>query len=164
MYLLDANVFITSKNSAYGFDIAPGFWEWLDAAYAGSLAASVRAVGDELTAGNDDLATWAAARRPMFMEPDGLSARSMGLLVAWARARAFTSDALRVFLSSADLPLIAHAHAHAMTVITLERHDPKSKRQVFIPVACDAFQVPWATPYKMLRDEKVRFVLERSAA
>jgi hypothetical protein len=164
MYLLDANVFITSKNLAYGFDIAPGFWDWLDAAYAGSLAASVRAVGDELTAGNDDLATWVAARPQMFLQPDTLSARSVGLLVAWASARGFAPDALRVFLASADLPLVAHAHAHGMKVITLERHDTAAKKQVFVPVACDALQVPWGTPYSMLRDERVRLVLERSAA
>lgn len=32
MYLLDANVFIEAKNRYYGFDLAPGFWDWLDAA------------------------------------------------------------------------------------------------------------------------------------
>ena len=29
-YLLDTNIFIESKNRYYGFDIAPGFWEWLN--------------------------------------------------------------------------------------------------------------------------------------
>jgi hypothetical protein len=29
-YLLDANVFIQAKNSYYGFDICPAFWEWID--------------------------------------------------------------------------------------------------------------------------------------
>jgi hypothetical protein len=28
-YLLDANVFIEAKNRYYGFEICPGFWEWL---------------------------------------------------------------------------------------------------------------------------------------
>lgn len=31
-YLLDTNIFIESKNRYYGFDIAPGFWEWLNRA------------------------------------------------------------------------------------------------------------------------------------
>lgn len=28
--LLDANVFITAKNSYYQMDIFPAFWSWLD--------------------------------------------------------------------------------------------------------------------------------------
>ena len=31
MYLLDTNVFIEAKNRYYSFDLAPGFWEWLEA-------------------------------------------------------------------------------------------------------------------------------------
>lgn len=29
-YLVDANVLIKAKNRYYAFDIAPGFWKWLD--------------------------------------------------------------------------------------------------------------------------------------
>ena len=29
-YLLDANVFIQGRKLHYGFDICPGFWDWLD--------------------------------------------------------------------------------------------------------------------------------------
>jgi hypothetical protein len=28
-YLLDANIFIEAKNHHYGFDLCPGFWDWL---------------------------------------------------------------------------------------------------------------------------------------
>lgn len=31
-YLIDANVLIEAKNRYYAFDIAPGFWKWLDRA------------------------------------------------------------------------------------------------------------------------------------
>ena len=33
-YLVDANVLIEAKNRYYAFDIAPGFWKWLDQAHA----------------------------------------------------------------------------------------------------------------------------------
>lgn len=33
-YLVDANVLIKAKNRCYAFDIAPGFWKWLDQAHA----------------------------------------------------------------------------------------------------------------------------------
>ena len=29
-YLLDSDVFIRAKNDHYGFDLCPGFWEWLE--------------------------------------------------------------------------------------------------------------------------------------
>ena len=43
MYLLDTNVFIEAKNRYYAFDIAPGFWTWLDTAHQKSLACSIEA-------------------------------------------------------------------------------------------------------------------------
>ena len=30
MFLVDSNVLIEAKNRYYAFDIAPGFWKWLD--------------------------------------------------------------------------------------------------------------------------------------
>ena len=48
-HLLDANVFITAKNSYYAFDIVPVFWEWLEAeAGNGSLASTDIAVAANL--------------------------------------------------------------------------------------------------------------------
>jgi PIN domain protein len=48
MYLVDSNVLIEAKNRYYAFDIAPGFWAWLDQAHQQSLACSIEAVRDEL--------------------------------------------------------------------------------------------------------------------
>lgn len=33
MYLIDSNVLIEAKNRYYAFDIAPGFWTWLEQAH-----------------------------------------------------------------------------------------------------------------------------------
>ena len=30
MYVVDANVLIEAKNRYYAFDLAPGFWKWLE--------------------------------------------------------------------------------------------------------------------------------------
>ncbi len=59
MFLLDANVFITAKNTYYGTDFAPGFWEWLAAEYRVVGIRSVTAVRDELLAQEDELSDWA---------------------------------------------------------------------------------------------------------
>ena len=48
IYLLDTDVLIRAKNEHYGFDLCPGFWQWLDhehAAHAG-LVQSLGTVGD----------------------------------------------------------------------------------------------------------------------
>jgi hypothetical protein len=51
MYVLDTNVLIQAKNRYYAFDIAPGFWAWLDRTHKPALACSIEAVRDELLAG-----------------------------------------------------------------------------------------------------------------
>jgi Domain of unknown function (DUF4411) len=61
-YLLDANVFIQAKNLHYGFEFCPAFWDWVLAENAKASVFSIERVGDELEAGSDDLAAWAAAR------------------------------------------------------------------------------------------------------
>lgn len=61
MYLLDANVFIEAKNRYFGFDICPGFWEWLLQRYAAGTVYSVESVRAELLRGNDLLTDWVQA-------------------------------------------------------------------------------------------------------
>jgi hypothetical protein len=61
-YLLDANVFVEAKNAYYGFDFAPGFWDWLDREHANGNVYSIEKVRDELIGGDDELADWAKTR------------------------------------------------------------------------------------------------------
>lgn len=60
-YLLDANVFIQAKNLYYGLDFCPAFWEWLIKRNEDEAVFSIEKIGDEIAAGGDELATWAAA-------------------------------------------------------------------------------------------------------
>ena len=68
-YLLDTNVFIQAKNLQYGFDFCPAFWEWLERKHLGQDLFSVRQVGDELRAGDDELSIWSEARGDAFFLP-----------------------------------------------------------------------------------------------
>ena len=65
-YLLDANTFIQAKNEYYGFDVCPGYWDWLERENAAGNVFSIDKIGDELKQGNDQLATWAGARGKNF--------------------------------------------------------------------------------------------------
>ena len=68
MFLVDSNILIEAKNRYYAFDIAPGFWTWLERAHQQGWACSIEAVRDELLEGDDELTAWAQAN-PNFFKP-----------------------------------------------------------------------------------------------
>lgn len=131
MYLLDANVLIEAKNRYYAFDIAPGFWDWLDYAFQQSLACSIEPVRKELEKGNDDLAKWASTKTTYFLPIDQGTTNHFNKLSRWAHSRNFTRSALAKFTSDhTDFLLVAYAAEHKYTVTTLERSDPKQRSRV----------------------------------
>ena len=84
-YLLDANVFIAAKNLHYGMDFCSAFWDWLADAGAVGTVRSIEKVGDELIAGDDELAAWAKARgTAYFIAPDASFSPSFASLSRWA--------------------------------------------------------------------------------
>ena len=70
VYLLDTDVFIRSKNQHYGFDICPGFWNWIDREHALGRVFSIEKVYSELLLGKDELSIWVKQRKGMFLKPD----------------------------------------------------------------------------------------------
>ncbi|OUD88802.1 DUF4411 family protein [Clavibacter michiganensis] len=160
MYLLDANVFITAKNVHYGFDVVPGFWDWVDAAVALRRAISIDKVQEELRAQRDELSEWARDRSTMFRRSDEDLTPALIAIAQWATAQPrFEQAALATFLDSADFFLIAHALTHGDTVVTHEVPAPASKTRVKIPDACIGVGVRYTNPYAMLRTERARFEL-----
>ena len=159
MYLLDANVFIQAKNEHYGFDFCPGFWDWIDQANGERRAFSITQVLDELRAGEDALADWAHQRRDrLFVAPDDPVIDSLRALSQWANAGRYEQTGVSAFLQAADYYLVAHAHAHDMTVVTHEVPSD-STRKIKIPDACIGMGVSFMRTPTMLRSEKVRLVL-----
>ncbi len=85
-YLLDANVFIQAKNLHYGLDFCPAFWDWLLASHAAKRLFSIEKVGDEIAAGADELASWAATRGPgFFLKPDSAMLPALSSVSAGTR-------------------------------------------------------------------------------
>lgn len=160
-YLLDANIFIQAKNLHYGFDFCPAFWDWLVAGNACGKVFSVEKVGNELIAGSDELAEWAARRRPnFFLAPDPSMIPALGRVSVWASSpeRIYEPAAVNTFLQVADYYLVAHALAHGSIVVSHEKPD-NSKKRVKIPDACIGLGITCMNPYEMLRRERARFVL-----
>ena len=84
-YLIDADVLIEAKDRHYAFDFCPGFWDWILQQHALKVVFSVKAVGDELKAGNDQLAAWATKQGSKFFLPeDGNTVASMAVVATTA--------------------------------------------------------------------------------
>lgn len=158
-YILDANVFIQGRKLHYGFDICPGFWDWLDRATAAGTVRSIEQVGSELEAGTDQLAPWATARRgALFLPTDAAMLPSLQAVSTWVSVQNYTQAAVATFLQVADYYLVARAHAHGDVVVTHEVASP-AQRKVPIPNVCIGMGVRFMSPFDMLRAERVRFVL-----
>jgi hypothetical protein len=160
-YLLDANVFIQAKNLQYGFDFCPAFWDWLDEQSEAGHVGSIEKVLDELKAGGDDLSTWATARSGLFAQPDTPVVESLQAVSRWAASAHYDPAAVSTFLQDADYYLVAHAHAHELTVVTHEV-PANSVKKIKIPNACIDLHIKCMSPYEMLRVKLARFVLGRA--
>lgn len=158
-YLLDANVFIQAKNLHYGLDFCPAFWEWLIEQNLAGMVASIEKVGDELLAGADELADWAAGRsKKFFLPPDKAILPALREVSIWASSQNYEPAAIATFLQVADYWLIAQAKAHDYTIVTHEVPSD-STRKVKIPNVCIGLGLQFINTYEMLRREQARFVL-----
>ena len=64
-YLLHTDVFIRAKNQQYGFDLCPGFWNWIDREQPAGKVFSIQRVYYERLDGQDELSNWATQRLPL---------------------------------------------------------------------------------------------------
>ena len=159
-YLVDSNVFIQAKNLHYGFDFCPAFWDWLVEQNSAGKVASIERVADELHAGADELAEWAAARGTrFFLPPDDAVLPALRRVSDWAKSCGYQPTAVATFLQVADYWLVGHALAHECVIVTHEvPADTASK--IKIPNACIGLGLRCMSPFEMLRRERARFVLE----
>lgn len=159
-YLLDADTLIRAKNDYYGFDICPGFWEWLKLANGQGKVFMPAAVRTELVKGNDNLAAWVKALPgSFFISPSAATTQHFETVSAWVQAQSFTPAAISDFFSKADYFLVAQARELGYTVVTNETPDANSKKRVKIPTACIGVSASWTNAFGMLRAEKASFVL-----
>lgn len=159
-YLLDTNILIQAKNEYYGFDVCPGFWDWLTVRNSASGVFSIEPVFKELQKTQDELAVWASDRQSAFFLPlDAPANAAMSQVAAVVQRGGFKPHAVHEFMKGADPFVIAYAMAHKITVVTHEVHIPGAVRKVRIPTICKSLNVPCVRTFDMLRSENVRFVL-----
>lgn len=160
-YLLDANCFIHAKNLYYGFDICPGFWEWLEVQASRGDVLSIDAVYAEIEPGGDDLSQWARAHREMFLASDTPVFSKLGEVNQWAQTSTrYTAGAKTDFAAKADSRLVAFGLAHGHSIVTHELPGLNKKGVIKIPDA--ALALGLSEPVQLhyvLRTLGARFVL-----
>jgi hypothetical protein len=159
MYLIDSDVLIDAKNRHYGFDIVPGFWEWLENAHLAGSVFVVQKVADEVQQGGDELASWMKRQPGSFkIQADASDQPSLKILAEWVNDHPrYTASAKSTFLSAGDYFLVAQARNLSYVVVTQETPQPDSKGSIKIPDACTAVGVTCTTPFEMLRREGASF-------
>lgn len=166
-YLLDANVFIEARRRYYAFDICPGYWEALLAHREGARLGSIDRIRNELLRGNDDLAEWVERQVPeafFLSTADAAVTRHFAQMMGWVQEQAqFLPAAKAEFAQEADGWLAAYAKAHGFMLVTHEALNPESRKRVPLPNVCEAFGVPYANTFDMLRGLSVRFEWHRAA-
>lgn len=152
-YWLDADSLIRTKNGPYSFDIAPGFWEFLEEKVAEGIIASSLMVYDELEDGDeDDLLLWARKQKEngLFIEPDAVVQTFFRQIVDYVNEKYLQYQASE-FLAGADPWIIAHAKAYGGRVVTFEISAPDSKKPK-IPDVGNKFDVKTLNIYKMAKE------------
>jgi hypothetical protein len=131
----------------------------LIASNTGGSVFSIEKVGDEIEAGADELADWAAARGDgFFLKPDSAILPALATVSSWAAGQNYEPAAVSTFLQKADFYLVAHALAHGHVVVTHEVAAASTKK-IKIPNACIGVGVKCMSPFEMLRLARARFIL-----
>jgi len=162
MYLIDSNVFIAAKNSYYGSDFVPGFWDWIATQHQSTGLRSVVAVREELLAQEDELSAWARALPERFwLEESEHDVEALREIAKWAMTgdARFRQDARTDFLASADYRLLAQALAGGHSVVTHETAQPDGKKRIKIPDVCLAFNIDLREPFKLFSTLGLRLSL-----
>jgi Domain of unknown function (DUF4411) len=152
-YWLDS-VLIESKKRWYSFQLAPGFWSFMDTKVAeGMICASTRVYHEIVDESDDDLATWAKDRRglPFFVDPNEEVQGALTEIADFVHGNYEPVHAQR-FLAGADPWIIAHVKAAGGSLVTLETMTDPNAKKVKIPNVCAHFGVPCVSLLTMLTD------------
>lgn len=158
--LLDANVFITAKNTYYGFDLVPAFWSWLEEQACRGRVASTDLIYDELKDGGDELADWVKAHQSLFrFESDSETvAKHVASLGRWVKKERYTTHVVEDFMrDGADPFLVAVGAELDCVVVTLETPAGSKRKKVKIPDACKHLGVTWEDTFGMMRALGAKF-------
>lgn len=160
-YILDSNVFIEAKNRYYSFDIAEGFWDWLEIFMEEQSFLTIREVRRELISSEDFLKDWIMQfNRNQFIEEDQEIQRNMRDITNYVLNHdLFSAENKNKFLAKADPWLIATAMTHGYVVVTHETKTGPGTKKVKIPNICETFGVAYINVFELMRKQQVNLRL-----
>jgi len=155
LYLLDANVFITAKNTYYPIDRVPEFWEWLIHQGEQGNIKIVQEVYDEIHGGNDNLSLWAKEDEVIntLVLDEAVNVDLVRMVTEEGYAGDLTDD--EVEKVGRDPFLIAYAlvDIENRTVVTTEVSSAKKQRaNRRVPDVCNNFDVKWSDTFKLTNE------------
>ncbi|WP_263770057.1 DUF4411 family protein [Propionivibrio soli] len=155
-YLFDSDVLIASARLHYCLGYCAAFWDWLAGGHKAGLFYSIDKVKSELLEGDKDpLNSWAVAHSTFFQNSlDSLPQWGALAKIANDPANQFKASAKAKFLDEekADAWLIAHAaHEGNFVIVTNERSEPQSKREIKLPDAASWLNVRTVRLYDVLQ-------------
>ncbi|MCK4269217.1 MAG: DUF4411 family protein [Methanogenium sp.] len=157
-YLLDSNIFIEAKNRYYSFEIAPGFWNWLEKFTEEQSFLTIREVRDEIIEYDDELKEWFLGF-PLncFIEADLDIQDKMRCITNFVmNNKTYNPDNKNYFLARADPWLIATAMTGDYVVVTHEAKAGPGTKKVKIPNVCEIFDVRYTTIFDLMKIKKVK--------
>lgn len=167
-YLVDSSCFMTASQTSYPFDIAKSFWKKIAELATNHRFYSIDKVQNEIKANLDELENWCDNNLPkdffISTETDDVYSR-FGELVNWAENKVQRNELKRsgfekfINADKADIYFVAFTSLNPQeyTVVTEERAEPNSKRDIKLPDACKAYGVRCINFITMLRELKVEF-------
>lgn len=150
-YWLDSSTFIDLDRMHYHHDVAPGFWDFVDARATEGTLRSCRSVHDEIRRGTDWLSAWVAIRADtLFAEVEADTDVQARLTEVMARIyEAYDLSFANEFAKGADPFLVAIVLARGGTLVTEEIKrtqppgaTPKRRAPVRLLDVCASFRVP----------------------
>ena len=159
-YWIDSDVLIQACNDAYGFDFAPGFWEYFEEQIdAGEFFLPDTAARLEIFKQDDELTAWVKARRSGFIVLPNKNVQEAYVEIADAVNNGdYSESSKRGFLRKADGWLVAHARVDEGVIVTRERRPGVGSRVAKIPNVSDLFNVRVINQGDLLRENGVRLV------
>lgn len=163
-YIPDTNVFVEAKNRYYSFDIAEGFWEWLEVFTSEQSFLTIKEVREEILdyPHDDNLKIW-MKKFPLhcFMEADKEVQQNQRLIANYVLDHeTFSPENKYKFLDGADPWLVAFAMVKDYTVVTHESKAGPGTKKVKIPNICEEFGVDYCNVFEVMREKRINLKLE----
>jgi hypothetical protein len=162
-YVLDTNVFIQAKNTYYGMDFCPAFWNFLQINIENHNFVVIDSVYEEIKKGKDDLFEWIKRFGKLVRKSHDVQDECKQISALVTENKRYGPEEKEKFLGKADPFIIATAMKIGGIVVTHEVSAPEDSTKIKIPNICkhNRVNVEYMNTFKMIIDLKGKFILER---